>query len=65
MIRMKREELGPPAEAHIVACVEAARHQDGSSDPLEVAHTAIAIALAWMDGAESWQDWKFVRGGEL
>lgn len=63
MIRMKK---GPTeSNADIVAVIESQHNLDGSADSQEVAKTAIAIALAWQDGATSWQGWEFVRGGEL
>ena len=63
MIRMKRGVS--EASAAVVAACEHQRHLDGSADALECAKTAIAITLAWMDGAESWDGWTFIRGGEL
>lgn len=63
MIRMKK---GPTeSNADIVAVIESQHNLDGSTDSLEVAKTAIAITLAWTDGADSWEGWQFVRGGEL
>jgi hypothetical protein len=63
MIRMTKGAA--EGTAAVVAVCEAAKYPDGQPDSLEVAKTAMAIALAWADGAEAWEGWTFVRGGEL
>ena len=65
MIRMTK---GPTeANASVVASFEGEEtwvHLGGDKAIL-AAEYAIAIALAWADGAEGWNGWTFVRGGEL
>jgi hypothetical protein len=63
MIRMKKGAA--EGTAAVVAACEHKRNEDGSTDSVECAKTAIAIALAWVDGAEGWEGWTFVQGGEL
>lgn len=59
MIRMKKGAA--EGNADVVALVEHSKHEDGSTDGREVAKTAFAIAFAWMDGADEWNGWKFIR----
>lgn len=63
MIRMTKGAV--ESNADIVAVMDSQHNLDGSADSLEVAKTAIAITLAWVDGESGWEGWTFVRGGEL
>lgn len=65
MIRMKKGCAEGNA-AIVAACEgEEAWVWSGGDKTVLAAEAGIAIALAWMDGAEGWEGWTFVRGEEL